>query len=320
MNYFLLLVTFLSLMFISCGGAYRSMTDGQNDADKQLTMDEDTQEHGVSFEESYRYEVIPRGIVFSGKFDDLFHSPEREKTWGSRWNQRAAESEIILDEFEGRNVLRVEYPAGRVGPTDSGVQFPIVFANIAGMEESHYDELYLRYYFKFEEGFDFRLGGKLPGLMGGGNSWARSGGEQPDGANGWTLRFMWLKDGRFVVYAYVPPSENGKWGGTVWGQNIDCNFIAEPGRWHYIDQYVHVGTPGRDNGKLIVWIDGVKKLDIDDIRFWDIENNNGRIGGIYFSSFHGGNTDDWAPLHDSYIRFADITVYKMREYRRIENE
>lgn len=51
-------------MFISCGGAYRGLTDGQNDADKQLTVDENAQEHGVSIEESFPYEVIPRDIVF----------------------------------------------------------------------------------------------------------------------------------------------------------------------------------------------------------------------------------------------------------------
>lgn len=53
-------------MFISCGGAYRGLTDGQNDADKQMTVDENAQEHGVSIEESFPYEVIPRDIVFSG--------------------------------------------------------------------------------------------------------------------------------------------------------------------------------------------------------------------------------------------------------------
>ncbi len=320
MYYNLLLITALALILISCGGASKSVTGEQEDAGAQLTVIEDFRERAVMPDESDDYVVIPRDTVFSGQFDELFHNSDRQKIWGSTWNQRAAESEIVHDEFDGRSTLRVKYPAGDIGPADSGVQFPIVFANVDGVEEAYYEELYLRYYFKFEEGFDFKLGGKLPGLMGGGNSWKRSGGVQPDGANGWTLRFMWLRNGRIAVYAYVPRSGNGTWGGRTWGQNIDCNFVAEPGRWHYIDQYVHVGTPGKDDGRLIVWIDGVRKLDIDDIRFWDVENNFGRIGGIYFSSFHGGNTDDWAPLHDSYIRFADVIAYKVREYRRIEDE
>ncbi|MDZ7724576.1 MAG: hypothetical protein U5R06_17675 [candidate division KSB1 bacterium] len=102
--------------------------------------------------------------------------------------------------------------------------------------------------------------------MGGGDSWARSGGHQPDGSNGWTLRFMWRREGRIVVYAYVPKSGNEKWGAETWGQDIDCNFSAIPGVWHCIEQYVHVGTPGQDDGVLKVWIDGEPRLTISDMR------------------------------------------------------
>jgi hypothetical protein len=44
--------------------------------------------------------------------------------------------------------------------------------------------------------------------MGGGDSWGRYGDNQPDGTNGWTLRFMWRSEGKMVVYADVLKSEN----------------------------------------------------------------------------------------------------------------
>ncbi|TVR69462.1 MAG: T9SS C-terminal target domain-containing protein [Marinilabiliales bacterium] len=261
-------------------------------------------------------------VIFYGGFEEGYNNTQWRNRWGIPWVNRGPANYVTDNHFIGEKSLRVSYPEGGVGPGETGGQFPMVLANMEGLTEGYYQELYLRYYLKFEEGFDFRLGGKLPGLMGGGNSWSRSGGDQPDGTNGWTLRFMWRRNGDIVVYAYLPPSDNGKWGGVQWGQDIDCDFAAEPGRWHCIEQYVNVGTPGHDDGKLKVWIDGEKMLDIDDMRFWDVENNYGRIGGVYFSTFHGGSSSDWAPRRDSYAQFDGFVMAHERigEVRREKPE
>jgi hypothetical protein len=251
-------------------------------------------------------------IVFFGGFEEGYNDTAWKTRWGIHWVNRAEDNEVVSGGFKGGKSLRVKYPEGGVGPGETGGQFPMVFRNMEGVEEGLYHELYLRYYLKFEEGFDFNKGGKLPGLMGGGDSWGRSGGNQPDGTNGWTLRFMWRSKGKLVIYAYVPKSENGKWGGDRWGQDIDCNFKAEPGKWHCIEQYVNVGTPGKDDGKLKVWIDGVERLNIDDLRIRNIENNFGYVGGIFFSTFHGGNNADWAPRKDSYAQFDGFVAAKKR--------
>lgn len=254
-----------------------------------------------------------KDIVFYGSFEEGFDNESWEKRWGIEWVTNDSDREIISDGFHDGKSLRVKYPRGGLGPLETGIQFPILFRKMK--EESTnglYRELYFRYYVKFEEGFDFNKGGKLPGLMGGGRSWVRSGGNQPDGTNGWTLRFMWREEGEIVVYAYVPKSVNGKWGSKKWGQNITTDIEAQPGERLCIEQYVNVGTPGKDNGKLKVWIDGEKQIDINDMRFWDVENNNGLIGGIYFSTFHGGNSQDWAPLNDSFAQFDGLVVAKNR--------
>lgn len=52
-----------------------------------------------------------------------------------------------------------------MGPGETGTQWPTSLEEFEGLE-AQYDSLYLRYYVKFEEGFDFVKGGKLPGLMG----------------------------------------------------------------------------------------------------------------------------------------------------------
>ena len=251
-------------------------------------------------------------IVFFGGFEEYYNNYNWKRAWGIPWTNRTSNNKVVDNAFAGGKSLAVYYPAGGVGPQETGTQFPMKFSDMVGMSKGLYQELYLRYYVKFNKDFDFKLGGKLPGLMGGGDSWSRSGGNQPDGSDGWTLRFMWREDGRIVVYAYVPRSTNGKLGGGQWGQEIDCGFYAERGKWHCIEQYVNVGTPGNNDGQLKVWIDSIERINITDMRFWNVENDNGPVGGIYFSTFHGGNTEDWAPASNSVAMFDGIVAARKR--------
>ena len=229
--------------------------------------------------------------MFLVNFDGGYNDSTWSTNWGIEYVDRANGGRLIKSDLNNGMALRVEYPEGGIGPKESGVSFPIVFRNISNVEQGLFNELYIRYYVKFEKGFDFRLGGKLPGIMGGGDSWTRSGGQQPDGSNGWTLRFMWREGGEIVIYAYLPKSQNGKWGRKEWGQDITTGVYSTPGQWYCIEQYVNIGTPGKDDGVLKVWMNNELKIFIDDLRFWNVENNFGKIGGIYFSTFHGKITN-----------------------------
>jgi hypothetical protein len=186
------------------------------------------------------------------------------------------------------------------------MQFPKRLAHLDGREAENPESLYFRYYVQFEEGFDFRLGGKLPGLMGGGDSWKRSGGNQPDGTNGWTLRLMWQKEGKAVVYAYLP--EGTAYNRTSWGTSIPLNIRFQPGEWHRIEQLVRVNTIGKADGQLTVWIDGEKVLYLDDVIYRTSDTPAGTPGGFYFSTFHGGNSQDWAPEKTSHARFGGLLL------------
>ncbi len=243
-------------------------------------------------------------------FDDFALDRQWRQRWGIPWMQRGEDARRLTAEEipAGAAGLLVTYPEGAVGPSDGGLQFPVSFARIAGLAPA-YEQLYLTYYVYFDEGFDFRLGGKLPGLMGEGDSWGRSGGDQPDGNNGWTLRLMWRPEGRAVVYSYLPPSDHGKYGDSTWGLDMDMdrNFF-EPGRWYRIDQYVRVNDHGRENGHLKMWLDGRLVLDLDDVTYQRSPDGRGRVGGIFFSTFHGGSTGDWAPAVTSRARFAGFAI------------
>lgn len=254
-------------------------------------------------------------IVFYGGFEADSQKAIGTETWKKQWGipftNRIDDVQFVTGSaaFANGRSIRVSYPEGKFGPQFTGVQFPISFENIETMQQQRYDSLYIRYYVKFEPGFDFRLGGKLPGIMGCNQSWQRSGGNQPDGTNGWTLRLMWREGGKAVVYSYLPPH---KYGGAQWGLDIELNRTFQTGVWHCIEQYVKINDVGKENGKLHVWLDNEQVLTLDDVVFRTVDNDAGKIGGIFISTFHGGNTPDWAPRNNSYALFDGFAAAKER--------
>ncbi len=80
------------------------------------------------------------------------------------------------------------------------------------------------------------------------------------------------------------------------------------GKWHRLTQHIRVNAPHQSDGVLDVWFDGKKVLSRPGIRFRVGEK--GLIDSLYFSTFHGGNTREWAPAVDSFAFFDDFTVSK----------
>ena len=97
-------------------------------------------------------------VVLFGGFEEAFANNEWQSNWGVPWFQREGEVTLVDGGVGGGKAMRVEYGQGAVGPGEMGAQFPIVFERLAGDGPGYYDSVYLRYYVKFEEGFDFGVG------------------------------------------------------------------------------------------------------------------------------------------------------------------
>jgi hypothetical protein len=185
----------------------------------------------------------------------------------------------------------MSYPRGAVGPSEGGGQFEVTLPPAR--------ELWLSYFVKFGEGFDFRLGGKLPGLTSGGDTF--TGGNKPTRGEGWSARFMWRKNGEAVVYLYHVEMP-GKW-----GEDLPLGgFHFETGKWHRITEHIRVNAADQADGILEAWIDGRKLLSRSDVRFRIGEQ--GLIDSLYFSTFHGGNTAEWGPEVDCVAFFDEFVV------------
>lgn len=214
------------------------------------------------------------------------------KDWKDvRWVGLHNRARIVRDPDTKRGkVLRVAYPEGSVGPGEGGGQFEVRIP-------PHRD-LWFSYWVKFGEGFDFKLGGKLPGLTSGGSTY--TGGRKPSSGEGWSARYMWMRNGGAMVYLYHVDMP-GRWGESL---PLRKGFTA--GVWHRITQHIQVNTPGKRDGMLIVWLDGEKVLDRSDLRYRTGEK--GLIDSVYFSTFHGGNSEAWAPDRPCVAFFDDFHV------------
>jgi hypothetical protein len=208
------------------------------------------------------------------------------------------------------SVLRVTYGQGSSAnscgdcPNPGGAQFYTSFAQLGRSDLTNANVLYLRYYLKFPQGFDFSRGGKLPGLYGG------PVGQESGGHHGqaFSTRYMW-RDHQVSgslsncsralpcseVYLYSPQIGSG-YGADLGGA---WNWQAD-GRWHMVEQEVN-----RARGNITVWYDGRRVL-----------SAAGAVGGVsgipfsgvFFSTFFGGHDSSWGPAKDEYAYFADFAV------------
>jgi hypothetical protein len=229
-------------------------------------------------------------VDFSETPKGVYDEAQGRKEWpGMQWFALRDRGTIVADDDPRRgNCLRIAYPSGSVGPSQGGGQFRV---NLPAR-----DEYYLGYRVMFEADFDFRLGGKLPGLCGGrGNT----GGQRPTG-DGWSARYMWGREGRLVIYLYHMDQR------SQYGDSVALGVHIERGRWYHLTQRIKVNSPGQRDGELQVWVDDREVLRRTDIRYRDV--GSAQVDIFYFSTFHGGNSDAWAPRNDSFARFDDFRI------------
>ena len=192
--------------------------------------------------------------------------------------------------------MKVSYPKGKGGFRVSGAEWKLRF-------NKTYNELYCSYSLKFSDSFDFVLGGKLPGLIGGK---VNTGGNPPNGFDGWSARMMWRPGGYIVQYVYHP-DQRKKWADDFpWSKGFLSSFGFEPNVWYIVEHHIKMNTPGEFDGVLEGWLNGELALKEEKLRF----RNTSQFGidSFYFSTFFGGSGYRWAPTKDEYILFDNFVI------------
>ena len=248
------------------------------------------------------------GVYGNAEAKEDFKRNDYDKSWWYAMDKNNGEnSKVVYDGEEHGNVLQLKYPKGCVGPNDNDT--PACAAQIIQPLVKVADTMWSAYDIFFEDGFEFQLGGKLPGLCGGK---CYTGNALPQTGDGWSARIMWRKGGNAVqlIYFMGQKSEYGddfKWdlNGTIQQKQ----FIT--GTWHRIVNKATMNTisaPGNGdkNGRVQTWLDGELALDVDTLRLRDYDTVH--VDKFYLSTFHGGSSAEWAPTHDCYIRYDNFTV------------
>ncbi len=276
--------------------------------------------------------------IYFNNFNDLQEGLLSLENFKKEWNNPleypgVGERVFIVKEGWWNKVLAVFYPAGKVGPVEGGAEWRTYIGS--------YEEVILSYKVKFLEGFNFVKGGKLPGLCGGRE--LITGGKVATGTNGWSVRLMWNGGGKAKAYLYYPDN-SGQYGyGPTFKKDGEVVYFY-PGKWHQIKIRIKMNTIkkpcevktkpvekvvkkaqshfrvefefdresneakgcGNRDGILQCWLDGDLCLNLQNIRYRDIEDL--KINFFHFSTFFGGGTSDWAPIKNEVVFFDDFRI------------
>lgn len=170
------------------------------------------------------------------------------------------------------------------------------------------DSVNVRSYYYFDQGFDFGQGMKI-GRVSSFNSAAQvndvdiimecrsSGSANQCGAT--DMRDLGL---------YF----NGAPKGSDWG-NVSADISFQRGRWYAIEYQVVLNTPGQSDGKVRLWVDGVKLAEKTNLRIRgnlgsDVKLNTVKIGGWYSNGANGNTCTN--PSAPSKIYMDDIVIAK----------
>ncbi|GAA5851937.1 hypothetical protein JCM9279_007030 [Rhodotorula babjevae] len=226
---------------------------------------------------------------------------------------------FVEDPLEGGGqvVLEVDYPKGSY----SGAKdLP---AGVGNMQMAVFGEgkqrAMVSYEVGFSVGFDFVLGGKLPGLFGGDSGSGCTGGKGSEAC--FSTRFMWREKGAGEVYAYIP-TYDGQCGTKSTTTTYQCHgndgvsidrgsFLFEAGKWNSITQVAVLnsdpGSGGQANGVLVVYVGEERAMYLEDVVFRT--NASVLLNAFIFSTFFGGSTADYAASADCSTYYRNMQFY-----------
>jgi hypothetical protein len=244
-------------------------------------------------------------VVYRNDFTGQAPGPLTRAALDATWNTPGAgagvaERRVVIvsgaEGFEGGQSMRIAFPRGAVGPDAGGALWVLPLGGT-------YPELYASYRVQFGPGFRFARGGKLPGLAGGAGN---TGGVRPTGLDGWSGRVMWSAAGRMLQYVYHP-DQPGNFGESMpWVTAAQKNVVLVPGRWYHVETRVVMNTPGKLDGIVQTWLDGVPVLDRGGLRFRD--TGAWGIDAFHMTTFFGGSEPSWAAQRDEVAYFDDFVI------------
>jgi hypothetical protein len=153
------------------------------------------------------------------------------------------------------------------------------------------DELYLRYYVRLSEDFDFGAGGLLPGVCVGICVPAR----RARGAEGGIIGPRWTPFGE-LAFEPLPGTRPRE---RRWQKFLDR------GGWHAVELRVKLNTIGADDGVVEGWFDGEKASSMAGLRLRDADTTH--LEGVAFETLFRGRKA-FGPTRDASATFDNVVI------------
>ena len=236
-------------------------------------------------------------VLFVGRFQDSDWDDDFSYLSHSSRQARVVKSDPAL-KFKPVDgpALRVKIPA----QGQTGLDLRYGFADKHGTEP---EQIYFRYYLRFSADWNPDVqGGKLPGFAGtyGKAGWGQ---RRSDGYNGWSARGYFPSHPKNVDPDKTPNSlgsyvyhvnQHSAYSGDAWPWGHPKSLLSN-NRWYSVEQFLRLNKPGREDGELIAWVDGVKVFEKKGLVFRHTDKL--RIETIWMNVFHGGMQSPGKDLH-----------------------
>jgi hypothetical protein len=197
------------------------------------------------------------------------------------------------------NTLQVKYV-----PSSTGTP---VISRSKLIDHRFDNEATLEYEVKFDKNFEWKNGGKLPGLLGGDPKTKSTGCIVPQPKDAWSYRLMWRGDGQIEMYIYDQSRRSN---------NIACGVTTDSkknvltkNKWINFKMYMKLNTKaGKPDGVAKLYVDGVLMLFRSGIEFRGVDKG-ATINSLTFTTFYGGHDTYWSPSKTTYAQFRGATLY-----------
>ena len=216
-------------------------------------------------------------IGFGDNFDEL-----------SLWDGRApsARNRVRLTNSGYHDTaLRVSVPKGSHYGADFALHLDDAVDDVP-------EQLFFRYYVKFDQDWIATSHGKLPGFSGVYGSSGKGGSRSRPAEPGWSARMMFSPnhgaDSRIDLgyYVYHLGQE------TKYGDGLDWNEAGElwPGEWYCLEGEVDLNTPGLADGALRAWVDETPAFDLSGLEFRRPSEPQIEIESFWVNVYYGGKS------------------------------
>jgi hypothetical protein len=160
------------------------------------------------------------------------------------------------------------------------------------------NEYTFEYEIRFDSGFPWSKGGKVPGFSGGAGYTGGSG-EGARTGDGFSVRLMWREDGRIIpyLYYYEMPGDYGYTFGETLGYFTNTKA-------HKVRYYAKLNTGSDTNGILRIYLDDVEVFSKNNLLY---RTDDSKIDTVHLSIFPGGSDATWNMTADGYIRLSYVS-------------